>query len=178
MLAGALITLGGVASVFAVCAGLDVVAALLVARLQVAPLAPPPEHAPALLASLGESLRLAVGRPRLRLMLALLTAEAAVVGALDLLFVILAVAVLGRTRAWAGYLNAAYGAGAVLAARAAPRSSRVPAWPAATPSGSAYSTRPARKTTYGESSSTSLAHRPLRPRREAPESLPIPETAP
>jgi glutamate/tyrosine decarboxylase-like PLP-dependent enzyme len=34
--------------------------------------------------------RLAVRQPRLRLMLALLTAEAAVLGALDLLFVILA----------------------------------------------------------------------------------------
>jgi MFS family permease len=49
-------------------------------------------------------------------MLALLTAEAAVVGALDLLFVILAIEVLGRPQAWAGYLNLAYGVGAVLAA--------------------------------------------------------------
>ena len=49
-------------------------------------------------------------------MLALLTAEAAVVGALDLLFVILAVTVLGRSQAWAGYLNSVYGAGAILAA--------------------------------------------------------------
>src|SRR5262249_6021631 len=35
---------------------------------------------------------------------------------LDLLFVILAVSVLGRSQAWAGYFNAAYGVGAVLAA--------------------------------------------------------------
>ncbi len=116
LLAGALISLGGVACVFAVCAGLGVFAALLVASLRVAPLASSPQGAPALLAGLGESLRLTARQPRLRLMLALLTAEAAVVGALDLLFVILAVAVLGRSRAWAGYLNAAYGAGAVLAA--------------------------------------------------------------
>jgi cyclic nucleotide-binding protein len=105
-----------VGCVFGVCAGLAVIAALLVAGLRVAPLASSPEGAPALLTGLGESLQLSVRRPRLRLMLALLTAEAAVVGALDLLFVILAVAVLGRSRAWAGYLNAAYGAGAVLAA--------------------------------------------------------------
>jgi len=39
-----------------------------------------------------------------------------VVGALDLLFVILAVTVLGRPQAWAGYLNSVYGAGAILAA--------------------------------------------------------------
>jgi MFS family permease len=49
-------------------------------------------------------------------MLALLTAQAAVVGALDLLFVILAVTVLNRPQAWAGYLNSAYGVGAILAA--------------------------------------------------------------
>jgi hypothetical protein len=116
LLVGALIAVGGVAIVFAVCAGLGVLATLLVARLRVAALAPSPERAPALLAELGEGLRLTVRRPRLRLMLALLTAEAAVVGALDLLFVILAVGVLGRSQAWAGYLNSAYGVGAVLAA--------------------------------------------------------------
>jgi hypothetical protein len=49
-------------------------------------------------------------------MLALMTAEAIVSGALDLLFVILAVSVLGRSQAWVGYLNAADGVGAVIAA--------------------------------------------------------------
>jgi Cyclic nucleotide-binding domain len=39
-------------------------------------------------------------------------------GALDLLFVILAVTVLGRSQAWAGYLNSFYGAGAFLAVAA------------------------------------------------------------
>jgi MFS family permease len=115
-LVGALISLGGVGSVFAVCAVLGVVATLLVARLRVAAPASSREPAPAVLADLGEALRLTVRRPRLRFMLALLTAEAAVVGALDLLFVILAVTVLGRSQAWAGYLNSAYGVGAVLAA--------------------------------------------------------------
>ena len=98
------------------CAGLGVVAALLVAGLRVPALAAPPEGAAAALARVGEGLRLAVRQPRLRLMLALLTAEAVVVGALDLLFVILAISVLGRPQAWAGYLNFAYGVGAVLAA--------------------------------------------------------------
>jgi MFS family permease len=79
-------------------------------------LASPPEHATTALAGLGESLGLAVRRPRLRLMLALLTAEAVVLGALDLLFVILAISVLGRPQAWAGYLNFACGVGGVLAA--------------------------------------------------------------
>jgi MFS family permease len=115
LLAGVLIALAGVGSVFVVCAGLAVVAALLTAGLRVPALAPP-EGAAAALTGLGEGLGLAVRRPRLRLMLALLTAEAVVVGALDLLFVILAIGVLGRPQAWAGYLNFAYGVGGVLAA--------------------------------------------------------------
>jgi hypothetical protein len=99
-----------------VCAALGAVAALLVFRLRVPALAAPQGRAPPIAAGLSASVRLAVRQPRLRLMLALLTAEAAVVGALDLLFVILAVTVLGRTQAWAGYLNSAYGVGAILAA--------------------------------------------------------------
>ena len=115
-LTGVLIWTGGVAGVFAVCAALGAVAALLVVRLRVPVLAAPLERATPVAAGLRASMRLAAGQPRLRLMLALLTAEAAVVGALDLLFVILAVTVLGRSEAWAGYLNSVYGVGAVLAA--------------------------------------------------------------
>jgi hypothetical protein len=65
---------------------------------------------------LGAAARLVARAPGPRLILALLTAEAVVGGALDLLMVILATRVLGRPAAWAGYLNAAFGAGAVLAA--------------------------------------------------------------
>ena len=115
-LTGVLIWTGGVAGVFAVCAALGAVAALLVVRLRVPALAAPLERATPVAAGLSASMRLAARQPRLRLMLALLTAEAAVVGALDLLFVILAVTVLGRSEAWAGYLNSVYGVGAVLAA--------------------------------------------------------------
>jgi hypothetical protein len=115
-LTGVLIWGWGVAAVFAVCAALAAVAALLVIRLQVPALAAPQEQAASVTAGLAASARLAAGQPRLRLMLALLTAEAVVMGALDLLFVILAVTVLGRSQAWAGYLNSVYGVGAVLAA--------------------------------------------------------------
>jgi MFS family permease len=116
LLTGVLIAVAGLASVFAVCAGLGLAAALFVARLRVPPLASAPERAPPVLAGLGTSIALTAREPRLRLMLALLTAEAVVVGALDLLFVILAISVLDRSQAWAGYLNSAYGVGAVLAA--------------------------------------------------------------
>jgi hypothetical protein len=117
-LTGVLIWAAGVAGVFAVCAALGAVAALLVVRLRAPALAAPLEHAAPVVAGLSTSLRFAAGQPRLRLMLGLLTAEAAVVGALDLLFVILAVTVLGRPQAWAGYLNSVYGVGALLAAAA------------------------------------------------------------
>jgi hypothetical protein len=116
LMTGALIALGGVTTVFAVCAGLGLGAAALVARLPAVTFAPSSERAPAVLAGLAESLRLTASRPRIRLMLGLLTAQAAVAGALDLLIVIVAVSVLGLSHAWVGYLNFAYGVGAVLAA--------------------------------------------------------------
>ena len=52
---------------------------------------------------------------RARLLTGLLTAQYVVVGALDVLFVVLAVGVLHQGQAWVGYLNAAYGIGAVAA---------------------------------------------------------------
>ena len=117
LLVGVLISLAGVGSVFAVCAGLGLAAALLVAGLRATSLAAEADaDADASTTGVAEGLRLAVRQPRLRLMLALLTADAVVVGALDLLVVILALTVLGRPPSWAGYLEFAFGAGAVLAA--------------------------------------------------------------
>jgi MFS family permease len=116
LLTGVLISLARVGSVFVVCAGLGVAALLLVAGLRVAPLESAEESETRVLAGIGDGLRLAARRPRVRLMLALLTAEAVVVGALDLLVVILAISVLRRPQAWAGYLDFAFGVGAVLGA--------------------------------------------------------------
>jgi len=117
LLAGVLITVAGVGSVFAVCAGLALVAALLTAGLRVAAMTTG-QDSDAATAGIGAGLRLAAAGPRLRLMLALLTADAVVVGALDLLVVILALTVLKRPAGWAGYLEFGFGAGAVLAATA------------------------------------------------------------
>jgi MFS family permease len=117
LLVGVLISLAGVGSVFAVCAGLGLAAALLVTGLRATSLAAEADaDSDASTTGVAEGLRLAVRQPRLRLMLALLTADAVVVGALDLLVVILALTVLGRPPSWAGYLEFAFGAGAVLAA--------------------------------------------------------------
>ncbi|MGI9005654.1 MAG: MFS transporter [Streptosporangiaceae bacterium] len=115
LLAGLAIWTGGPALVFAAGAGLAVSAAALTGTLRPGRLGPAGEQ-PEVLADLGAALRLAAREPRLRLMLGLLTADSVIVGALDLLFVILAVSVLGRAQAWAGYLNSVYGAGAVVAA--------------------------------------------------------------
>jgi len=49
-----------------------------------------------------------------RLLVALLGAQWVVIGALDILFVVLAVDVPGRGQGWVGYLSMAYGAGGVL----------------------------------------------------------------
>ena len=120
LVAGVLISVAGVAGVFVACAGLGLVAALLVTRLRVAGLAAPAAEAAAVAApaagGIGAGLRLAVRQPRLRLMLALMTADSVVIGALDLLVVILAITVLGRGAGWAGYLQFAFGVGAMLAA--------------------------------------------------------------
>jgi hypothetical protein len=113
---GLLIWLGGLASVFAVCAGLGAVAALLVARLRVPPMSFSDDSEAEGASTVRDGLRLVVSRPGLRLMVTLLTGAAALAGALDLLIVIVAINVLDRTQAWVGYLNTAYGAGAVLAA--------------------------------------------------------------
>jgi hypothetical protein len=131
LLTGVLIWLGGPGSVFAACAGLGAGAALLVARLRpAAPARGEPARAgepaaapagPAGAARPAGGLRpviTAVRQPRLRLVLALLAADAIVMGALDLLFVVLAIGVLGRSQAWAGYLNAASGVGGMVAAGA------------------------------------------------------------
>jgi hypothetical protein len=52
--------------------------------------------------------------PAARLLVGLIGAEYVIVGALDVLFVVLAIDVLDAGKPWVGYLNMAYGAGGVL----------------------------------------------------------------
>lgn len=59
------------------------------------------------------------GSPAARLLVSLIGAEYVVIGALDLLFVVMAVDVLHAGQPWVGYLNMAYGAGGVLVGGAA-----------------------------------------------------------
>jgi MFS family permease len=105
-LAGALLGLGGAGTVFGVMAGAVLGAALLVA----------PVRGPAAggTADSSSALRTALADPAPRSLVWLLGVEGLAIGALDVLYVVLAVGVLGHGGSVAGYLNAAFGAGGVI----------------------------------------------------------------
>jgi hypothetical protein len=105
-LAGLVLGLGGAGVVFAVMAGTVALAALLVAPVRGPAAAGRGADAPA-------ALRAAL-EPGPRALVWLLGVEAVAIGALDVLYVVLAVGVLHHGGASAGYLNAAFGAGGVL----------------------------------------------------------------
>ena len=65
-------------------------------------------------AATGSTAQLLRHDPPARLLVGLIGAEYLVIGALDLLFVVMAVDVLDAGAAWAGYLNTAYGAGSLV----------------------------------------------------------------
>ena len=99
-------------------AGMALVAAL--AALLVAPLkGPPPIPSDAaervsLFADTADSVRLIAHDPPARLLVLVLGAQFVLVGALDLLYVVLAIDVLNMGESGAGYLNAAFGAGGLI----------------------------------------------------------------
>jgi MFS family permease len=67
-------------------------------------------------ASLRGGLETIAARPQARVLVGLITAMQVLIGALDVLLVILAVTVLRQGSEWTGYLNAAFGLGGLLAA--------------------------------------------------------------
>ncbi|HEY6962585.1 MAG TPA: cyclic nucleotide-binding domain-containing protein [Gaiellaceae bacterium] len=105
--AGVLIGLGGAGTVFAVMACASLAAAFAVAPLRAA--AATSDEASSAVAALA---RVARSRPA-RSLTWLLGVEAMVIGALDVLYVAVAVGVLHHSGSVAGYLNAAFGAGGV-----------------------------------------------------------------
>ena len=117
MVAGAFVGItlayASIGYVFAVGAALLVVALFLVAPLRARP--PSPDGAEAstlrhIVNGFGEVYR----SRHARLLVGMLAAEDVVVGALDVLFVVVAIDVLRAGQAWAGYLNTAYGVGGVV----------------------------------------------------------------
>jgi MFS family permease len=105
-LAGVLLAWHGAGAVFAVMAALLLVGALLVAGVT------GPEPVARAERPTG-AFRLLAQEPGVRLLVGVLGAQYLVIGALDVLFVVLAVSVLDLGGSGAGYLNAAFGAGGV-----------------------------------------------------------------
>jgi predicted MFS family arabinose efflux permease len=109
---GALIGLGGAGLVFAVFAGVLLVATLLVVRLEPRPAPASPGEHPLRQAAAGFA---ALARePNQRLVVGLLAGQAVIAGAFDVLLVVIALGLLGLPPSGAGYLAAALGAGGLI----------------------------------------------------------------
>jgi MFS family permease len=116
VVAAVFLKIGQIGWIFALSAAFVGIAAVLVVPVRVPAIALADETGgqPGL-SALFEGLVVAARDERARLLTGLLSAQWVVVGALDVLFVVLAVDVLHQGQAWVGYLNAAYGIGAVAA---------------------------------------------------------------
>ncbi len=116
VIAAIFLKIGKIDLLFALSAAFVGIAAILVAPVRVSgiALADEGDDQPGL-HGLFEGLVEITRDDRARLLTGLLSAQYVVVGALDVLFVVLAVSVLHQGQAWVGYLNAAYGIGAVAA---------------------------------------------------------------
>ena len=113
--AGALLAVSGPGAVFAVMAGVALLSAMLVAPLEGPPGAASSDSSGGRsIAQLGAGFEIVAREPAARLLVAVLGAQFVLIGALDVLFVVLAVDVLGLGGSGAGYLNATFGAGGVL----------------------------------------------------------------
>jgi MFS family permease len=113
-LTGVILRVSEPGAVFAVMAGVTVLSALLTAPVK----GPPAAAAGAALSvrdELAAGFRVLRAEPGARLLVGLLAAEFAALGALDVLYVVLALSVLDLGQSGAGYLNAAFGVGGVLA---------------------------------------------------------------
>ena len=117
-LTGVLLTVSGTDLVFGLMAGAVLLAALLVSGVE----GPAPAAEEGEAGAVGEALA-GFGALRehshLRLLMGLLAAEFLIWGAVDLLFVVLALDLLAVGQGWVGYLNAAFGAGGIVGGIAA-----------------------------------------------------------
>ena len=117
-LTGVLLALTGAEFVFALMAVLLLASALLVFGVR-GPGASAPDTRDAPRSELLAGVTALREHSHLRLLLGLLGSEFLLVGAMDILFVVLAIDVLDLGRGWVGYLNAACGAGGVIGGIAA-----------------------------------------------------------
>ena len=111
---GVLLAVSVPGTVFAVMAALALVAAALVAPVHGPPAAEGGEHRDAPFSGVLAGVRAVQGAAQARVLVGLLGMQFVLMGALDVLFVVLAIDVLDLGDSGAGYLNAAFGAGGVI----------------------------------------------------------------
>jgi MFS family permease len=117
--AGILLTHSSSASVFAVFAAVTMLGALLVAGLRLDPDAVQPKEpivAGDVLRETFAGFRALRYERRARLLILVLSAGTAVVGALDILLVAVAIDLLDKGQGWTGFLNSAFGVGGIAGA--------------------------------------------------------------
>lgn len=114
LVTGLALALGSVGLVFSAAAVLLAGAALLLVPLRTLPVSRRGLSTEAGSESPERSLVVLWRAPTARLLVGLLGAEHVVIGALDVLFVVLALDLLHAGQPWVGYLNTAYGAGSLL----------------------------------------------------------------
>ena len=114
-LSGLLVAIGGTVSGFAVAAGLFAGSALLFVRIRTREQARPPEElAQGVLESALDGVRAIGGNANLALIVGVFGAQTLVCGAFGVLTVVLSKTALGTGDAGVGYLNSAFGAGAII----------------------------------------------------------------
>jgi MFS family permease len=115
-LTGVLLGIGGPALAMGALAVIALVGAFLVFPLP----GPPPlitsEERRSLFADVREGIRAVSRVPSVRVLIGVLGSQYILVGALDVLYVVLAISVLGMGEAGSGYLNSAFGAGGMIGA--------------------------------------------------------------
>lgn len=112
-IAGLLLAVAGPGWVFLVMGAAVLCGALLIAGI--AGPAANPSSGTSVRKELGEGFAVVIREPAARTLVGLLSAEQVALGMLDVLYVVLAVSVLGMGDGGAGYLNAAFGLGGALA---------------------------------------------------------------
>jgi MFS family permease len=115
LVTGLTLEIARVEAVFAGCAVVVLVAAALVWPIRTPALGDDSGGRAGALAGMRATGRLLFEQPRRRVLAGLCVGEYVVIGALDVLFVVLADSVIKQGDSWAGYLNSAFGIGGMLA---------------------------------------------------------------
>lgn len=115
-LTGVLMGIGGPALATALLAAFSVAAAFMVVTIPGPQPIGDPEERVSLTAEIRESVRVVWQVPAIRTLTGVFGSQYILVGALDVLYVVLAISVLDMGESGAGYLNSAFGAGGLLGA--------------------------------------------------------------